>query len=465
MAIKISKEDFINRFGDEAFSNQPANSNGFLSGAKQDISNAFHSSLDYAKQGYKEARNIESSNPITGLIKGTEGALKAGAGIVGAAFSPLAPATKYIKPAVEYATNPITNMPAVQKFSTSKVGDYAARSLEDLSNAGAIAGTVAGVMKAPKATTAVGTAVEDTTKAALAKTNKAVEPIKAVTKDVIPTTERIINHQVTQALDLTASDVKNINLSTGNEVGRFLADKNLIGSNKNTTVNNLNKFFKENYDLVRSEINKVNTEYKPSQIPRYTDALKAIQTKTKEVAGLEKVGVEIENLLSKRTGIKLKDVQKVKELMDEHFKLYKATGDVGESVAKQGLDNIRKDLKGFIEKEVKNNTGSDIAELNNNVSTAKSTLDAIEERSTAGLTRSNIRIGDFGTFGVGTMFGGPVTGIAAVFLKKLAESPAIQLRIAKLLDSFSDARKAKIQATLQKGKIPPEFNQFIKKKN
>lgn len=304
---------------------------------------------------------------------------------------------------------------------------------------------------------------------ALAKGAKAAGKVKSgvtagkkVAGEIIPTADRIVNSQVSKALDLTAGDVKNINLSTGNEVGEFMAKKNLIRGNKDETTKALKEYFDTNYKAVRNEIEKVKKTYSPYNVPRYTESLKAIKKQVDDIPGLEKVSVEVDNLLNKaKDEIALKDVQRAKELLDEHFSLYKVTGDVKEGVAKEGLSNLRKDLKEFIEKEVKDNNGVDIGEINNGVSTAKSTLNAIEERSTRGLTAANLKMGDLATFGTGSFFGGPLGGAAAVLGKKIIESSAVRLKIARYLDGISDAKKLRIQNTLKKGEVPEELKKII----
>ena len=282
-----------------------------------------------------------------------------------------------------------------------------------------------------------------------------------VVGDIIPSTDRIVNYQVTRALDLTQGDVKNISLSTGNEVGEFLAKRNLIGSNKETTQTMVKDFYDTQYKTVRDEISKVNKSYDPTDVPRFKQALTEIKKQVGETSGLEDVTKEIDTLL-KKDGIVLDDVQRVKELMDDHFSLYKVTGDVKEGVQKEGLTNLRKDLKEFIEKEVKDNTGADIAGLNNDVSTSRSILNAVEERATRGLTSSNIKLGDLGVFGLASTVGTPLFGLAALAGKKILESSAIRLRIAKYLDRVSDAKKLKIQKALEQGKVPEELKPILK---
>lgn len=279
-------------------------------------------------------------------------------------------------------------------------------------------------------------------------------------KDVIPSSDQLVNHNITRALDLTQGDVRNISASTGNEVGEFIAKKNLIGETKDATLSKIDDFYKQNYKAVRSEISKVTDTYQAADVPRYSEALNAIKQKITDVPGLQSENTEVDALL-KKTNPTLSDIQRAKELMDQHFSLYKATGDVGEGVAKAGLDNIRKNLKTFIEKQVKEKTGADIKELNNNVSTARSIYDAAESRSTRGLTRANLTLSDLSLFTGGNIVGGPLVGGALVLGKKLLQSSTIRLRISGFLDALSDAQKAKVAASLNKGVVPKMLERIV----
>lgn len=441
------------------------------------IANSFKSGINQAKEGFNQIGNDRSGNPLN-LI---EGVGKIGAGAIGAAFSPLAPITEpTIGASIKYAADKLSDIPAVQKFADTNAGKTTARVAENVANYATIAGTVGGAMEVPKVGGAVESRVNDaitTTKSAISKAGEKISPsLKNAVRDVIPTSENIVNHQITQALELTQGDIKNISKATGHEVGQFLADNNLIGENVKATQTKLTDFYKQNYNAVRSEIAKVTKAYKESSIPRYTEALTELKKQVSEVPGLQKANSEIDALLkktssidrkgnfvpNKKATISLDDVQKVKELMDDHFNLYKVTGDVKEGIAKEGLANIRKDLKGFIEKQVKEKTGTEIKKFNNNVQTARSIIDAVESRSTRGLTRSHLSLGDYGTFLSGTAIGGPVVGTVAFFLKKLYQSPSVKLRVAQYLDSISDIKKAAIQAELEAGKVPVELKKLIK---
>ncbi len=287
--------------------------------------------------------------------------------------------------------------------------------------------------------------------------------IKNIKSDILPTTDRIVSHEVTKALDLTQGDVKNISLSTGNDVGEFIARENLIGKNVAETSKNLDAFYKKNYDAVRTEIGNVKTIYEAENVPRYTEALTEIKKQIEDVPGLQEANTEIDALL-KKSQVTLNDVQRVKELMDEHFSLYKATGDVKEGIAKSGLTNIRKDLRSFVEDEVKANTSADIRVMNNNVSTARSISDAIETRSTRGLTRSMISTGDIVTYLAGSALT-PIGGVLAVIVKKIYQSPSFKLKFVQWLDGLNDAQRAKAVEQLKEGVVPKEIQSLLPESN
>ncbi len=459
----ISKEEFEKMYGTQGvamFKEKPKKET-----IGSDIAGAFQGGVDQFKKGMVQAE--KARNPIESL----EAGLNEGAGIVGAVFSPLAPITKYVGKGIEYAGEKLSHVPLIEgaagnqvignKGEVSYVPNMSADRLpEDIANTSTLLGLKGGSSAAKNVPGAVVGATKSAGKGVARVAGKAGKYVAGAMEDIIPTPEGIISHQVTKALDLTPGDIDKISRSTGNNPGPWLAENNLIGASKQATEKNINNFYKSNYDAVRSEIGKVDQVYSPNQIPRYIDALKQINNKIENVPGLEEVWAEVNNLAGRKQ-ISLSDVQRVKELMDEHFNLYKVTGDVGDSVVKEGLANMRSEIRSFIENEVKNTTGADIRQLNNNVSTAKSLSEAVKTRSPKGLTASNLKMGDMATLFGGMSFGGPLVGLAALFVKKTLETPTVRLRIAKFIDEASDAQKAKIKAELEAGQIPNEFKKII----
>lgn len=436
---------------------------GFLESYFERTKEAFGQGVGKIKSAFQESQ--AGRNPL-------ETGAELGAGAIETAFSPLTAGLEpIIKPTlgkgIEYVSDKTSDSPTVQKFAMGKGGEIAERGAELTGNLSTIAGA-ATMQKLPSATANAASNVAGKVRGGVGSVERSVKPVgdfsKNVVRDVIPTADRAVESATSKALRLAPSDVAKIEAKTGNRVGRWLADNDLIRDNAPQTQKAVQDFFSQNYRQVRGEIGKVKTTYKPSQIKGYTDALKAIQRVVNEVPGLEKVVAEVDNLLRKVDDITLTDVQRVKELVDDHFKLYDVRGDVGNNAARQGMDNIRRELQSFIEREVKNNTGADIRGMNNNVSTAKSLDIAISQREPKGLLASNLRMGDIPAMGVGFSVAGPAGAVGGLLLKKLFESPAVMLRFAKYLDRFTDVRKAQMLRELESGKIPTELQSIIKQK-
>lgn len=479
----LTSDQFKKKFGDAGIQqfNQTANQNTQM---QQPLSQRLGNDISSGISTFNQTTSGEGTQQ--GDFAGESSVRRGAEGFAALAGTPLAAMLEFAPQPVRQGVgqvggflkknlfsgdNSLSNSPAIQQWTQDHPEAF--KSLSDILGTSGAIGNVAndilafdgGGVGAAKAAKAANIVIETASKlppAAGGSIGKITNYVSGAAKDIVPTKGGFINHQVSQALDLTPGDLSNISKSTGNDVGEWLADNNLIGKNRADTQNLIDTFKSRNYNEVRDQIGAVKKTYKPSQVPRYTDALKQIESKIKDVPGLEKEWSDVSNLLAKKDGITLNDVQHVKELLDDHFNLYKVTGDVAEGVAKEGLANVRQELKSFIEDEVKNETGADIKQLNNNVATGRGLSDAITTRAPKGLTKGNLKIGDLGIFGVGMSFGGPLGGAALLFGKKLLESPTIRLRIARYVDELDDAQQAKIKADLESGKIPDEFGQFIK---
>jgi len=138
-------------------------------GVNLGIKDAFTGSVDYAKQGYEQARNAK--NPLE-LFRGS---LKLGAGTIGAAFSPLAPVMKPIEKGVGFASEKISDIPAVQKFAQSEAGQKTARVAEDVQNIAGIAAGVAGGPGLGKGIIKTGQMAGKTVKPAIAGTGRVLK--------------------------------------------------------------------------------------------------------------------------------------------------------------------------------------------------------------------------------------------------------------------------------------------------
>ena len=153
--------------------------------------------------------------------------------------------------------------------------------------------------------------VAKTTEQAFEQLKNIKIPKKGAIREVIPTAEKAIEDNVVKAFRLAPSDVTNLELSTGQKVGQWLIDKDLIKNNFDDTVVAVKKFGDEQYSSVRNEIAKVEKLYSQTDLPRYTDTLDEIRDLVSNVKGLETDAKLVTDLLNKKT-ITLSDYQKQK---------------------------------------------------------------------------------------------------------------------------------------------------------
>lgn len=484
----LTDKEFKSVYGDAALSqlNKAVQTNDTQTGFFNSLKN------DLAQRGQNNANiyNQSISAGDTSLGNSIEGGMKLAANTAGGLGDVAGEALKRIPivggvlnaagNAIKSGFNTVTNKLADTNFfkeaaAGSSPTSPVEKGLSVASSGGEVAGNIlgadqgAGMLNASKdiaatvpsrVSSAVDSIPKPTIQGAYNTASDLVNRLPSAVQDVIPTAQNTIDHQLTKALDLTAGDLGKIEAKTGNQAAKWLSDYDLIKTNKATTQAAIDAFKTQNYNAVRSEIGKVGKFYTEEQIPRFKQALGILKNNINKVPGLEQENVAVDNLLKKNL-ISLEDVQKVKELLDDHFNLYNALGDVAENTTKQGLAKIRNDLQVFIEDKVKEYTGADIRMLNNNVSTARSISDAITKRSPKGLTSANLTTRDvMMTMGL-TYFGSPIVGIAALLVKKLVTSPTARLRFARWLDQKGDAYRAQLSEALQKGKVPPEAQKVI----
>lgn len=287
------------------------------------------------------------------------------------------------------------------------------------------AGTTAGAMLEPVSLIAKGAvgAVDVAKKSTAGK----------IISDISPTSYKVQQGQVVKALELTPGDLSTIAKKTGNDVTRFIIDNDLVKNSPEEIAQALNDKRKLSMAEVRAEIAKVPARYSVDEVPSVKKGLDVIYKGLHEISGLEDEASKVNALANKKI-LSLSDIQKAKELIDEHSNIYTKTGDTKTAAQSRGLDNIRKDLRSFIEKEVDTNTDGmvDIKKINNDVATTYALEDAINTRAMKGMSRQHISAFDLilGTTGTATF--GPLAGAGIVVAKKLAESPSFRLLTARL---------------------------------
>lgn len=319
----------------------------------------------------------------------------------------------------------------------------------------------------------------------ISKVSTAIEPINAVTKtvgevknfvgnstagkvvsDIIPTVSDMQRNQVVKALDLTQGDLASIGKKTGNDVTDFIVSKNLLKETPEAVADSLNEFRKTTKDTKATEIKKVSSIYTPKQIPSVIKGLDTIFEDVKGVAGLEDIASEIKALRNKKRNKKqftLEDIQNAQYLLDDNSSIYSKLGDAKSSTKAKGLDNIRKDIRSFIENEVDTATDgqTNIKQLNNDIQTSYAIEDAINTRATRNLTRQKLSLGDSVVlFGGGATFN-PAIGVGLYLGKKIIETPTFRLAFTKVLNQKPIAKVSKLIEEVKTKNVSPETQKFI----
>lgn len=280
--------------------------------------------------------------------------------------------------------------------------------------------------------------------------------------EAAPTAGRFAEGQVVRALDLTQGDVARIAEKTGNDVTDFITRNELFKETPEQIASALDTFREKQYKLVRDEVGKIDEIYFFEEVPQVRDSLNAIYNVVKDVPGLEESAAEVQKLLSQEA-YSLSDIQRVKEILDENISIYNRLGDAKQTATARGLDNVRQQLRSFIEEEVSKatNGNTNIGQLNNDVSTAYELSSAIETRATRGLTRQQMSVFD-GILGFSAAAAfDPLTAIGVVGLKKLAETPSFRISLAKILTATPIEDAIRWASEISTNKVSPATRQAL----
>lgn len=310
----------------------------------------------------------------------------------------------------------------------------------------------------------------------------ALEPVTAITRstgavantlgnttpgriisEASPTPGRFVEGQVVKALDLTQGDVSRISQTTGNNVSDFITRNKLFRETPEEIALALDDFKGQQYTAVRDAVGQVGTTYNAGDVPRVQSALQTVQNTINDVPGLEDVASEVNRLLNQDT-YTLSDVQRVKEILDKNTNIYNRLGDAKQTATAQGLDNIRKELRSFIEDEVSKATDGqvDIRALNNDVATSVELMNAIEARATRFATRqyNSVFDGILG-FSAYAATGDPLTAVGIVVTKKLAETPSFRIALARTLSGQQAKDVARWADEIANNNISPQTRQSL----
>lgn len=138
--VKMTRAEYEARYGASPTGSAPKS---FLGSIVDKVKTAARSGFQQGMEGYQQA--VDAPNPLQLL----EGSVKMGAGAINTVYSPLAPLFAPLGKVVNAVSDKISDIPAVQRFATSKAGKATSRVAEDVANLSTLASVVPATKVAP----------------------------------------------------------------------------------------------------------------------------------------------------------------------------------------------------------------------------------------------------------------------------------------------------------------------------
>lgn len=203
----------------------------------------------------------------------------------------------------------------------------------------------------------------------------------------------IKNQLITEGVDLASAGMKKG--GTAEDVWKWMIERDMQGT-KEEIINKLWEHAKKSHALKKEVLGTSETLHNVESAKK---SLKAMYNQVKKVPWLEEKAQRISELYSK-DGLTLSELDEVKSLLDDTISIYTNAWDVRAWALKEWLDNVRKDLRKYIETEAEKEGLGNIRLLNNETQVSKSLQDAISRKDSADAAREMLSI-----FSKGTIWG------------------------------------------------------------
>lgn len=195
----------------------------------------------------------------------------------------------------------------------------------------------------------------------------------------------IKNQLITEGVDLASAGMKKG--GTAEDVWKWMIERDMQGT-KEEIINKLWEHAKKSHALKKEVLGTSETLHNVESAKK---SLKAMYNQVKKVPWLEEKAQRISELYSK-DGLTLSELDEVKSLLDDTISIYTNAWDVRAWALKEWLDNVRKDLRKYIETEAEKEGLGNIRLLNNETQVSKSLQDAISRKDSADAAREMLSI-------------------------------------------------------------------------
>lgn len=384
----------------------------------QKIKESAKSSIEYAKSGYKEARDAENVGELVG------GSLKIAGGAIGTAFSPLAPITEPIGDVIEKTGDKISDIPAVQKFAVSPAGEATSKIAEGVQNLSSIAGVVAGGV-APKS----GLKLKVPLKSKVGNTGGIYEKLGQTETKIRSGFKTAPEDIMNKVAKVTPKESQTFKSMTGKNIGQYLSEKGNFNAPSKIVENEAITFTKTLADK-EATLAKLPGEFKSGIINDVLKELKdkAVSTSTKNVKApyLKQVNEWITK--AKSTGLNNAEINSVKKLFEREVKFgYNKLTDATKVKQATYLDEA---LRKFQDDTASNLGFTNIKELSKQIQASKFIVDKLGNKIVSDELRGGVNLTDYII-----LSGGEPASVGAFLTKKLFSSKGIQAKVASALSN------------------------------
>lgn len=203
----------------------------------------------------------------------------------------------------------------------------------------------------------------------------------------------IKNQLITEGVDLASAGMKKG--GTAEDVWKWMIERDMQWS-KEQIIQKLWEHAKKSHALKKEVLKQSETLHNVDSAKK---SLEAMYEQVKWVPWLEEKAQRIGELYNK-DWLTLSELDEVKSLLDDTINIYTNAGDVRAWALKEWLDNVRKNLRKYIETEADKEGLWNIRLLNNETQVSRSLQDAISRKDSADAAREMLSI-----FSKGTIWG------------------------------------------------------------
>lgn len=415
----FSADEFKKKFGESAYTSLSPDTQKAQSIIKNEgssIGNAFRAGVGQIKQSFSDAQN--ASNPVEAIESG----MKLGSGVVRTAGSPLAPVVNpTIGKGIEFASDKISNSPAVQKFATSKAGERTARIAEDVGYLADIAGTAAGMAEAPK----VGATVKKTA-------TGVVDAAQDLSSKVAQEARAKVGSQPAKIMQRVARLSKNkqakFEQTAGESVGEYLTKRGIYGDIDEISTQLYDRFTRSK-NTADKALAELKGTFEPAPVKTALDELMAREERVSSEGAPSPIMGRVRqlSLKLKREGLDMSEINEVKRMYEKNNKMDYLKQNLPESVAR--ANNLDSAIRAWQFKQAETLGLKNLPRINKETRLAKQLLDDIGHEYSGQAGNNAMTLTDWIM-----LSGGDPTAIGGFLVKKTFSSKAVQSAIAKALN-------------------------------